>query len=328
MLRRPGYFSRRARVGLFVAGTILLGAAGTLLTASPAIADSPGPLVVDYQNYPPPLPAGCPDGTGALSGVGFDNGHGQQSADLRQLTLAAGDTLTMSWTGYNGACAKADGAGAIDVSLVANGSQSAQFDVGTDQKLVNSVTCGPDAGACQRVGERWTLALKVPGPDQACNYQVEAVLGRPLAVVGPSGSYYNSLLRGGTGPNMLVSATNFEIPGCVAGVQANAAAAQPAVTTTAAPAPTTTAPPQPAAAAAVESAVVAAAPTAAPTTTAVPTQVEAAVAARALPNTGAHTAATTTAGLMLLMAGAGLLGLAALASRRTHEQPAVEATKH
>jgi LPXTG-motif cell wall-anchored protein len=45
--------------------------------------------------------------------------------------------------------------------------------------------------------------------------QIDAILGRPIAVVGPSGSYYTGLLRPDQGPTLLVSATNFATE-CVA----------------------------------------------------------------------------------------------------------------
>ena len=42
----------------------------------------------------------------------------------------------------------------------------------------------------------------------ACNWQVDAVAGTPLAVVGPNGSFYSGASRGDNGPSTLISANN------------------------------------------------------------------------------------------------------------------------
>ena len=44
-----------------------------------------------------------------------------------------------------------------------------------------------------------TLSIVMPGDNAACFYQVDLVIGGPLADVGPSGSYYNNNTRVGQG---------------------------------------------------------------------------------------------------------------------------------
>lgn len=56
------------------------------------------------------------------------------------------------------------------------------------------------------------FSITMPSRDIACNYQVDAVVGPPLAVVGPLGAYYGSSTRISNGKNpgteMLVGANN------------------------------------------------------------------------------------------------------------------------
>jgi LPXTG-motif cell wall-anchored protein len=152
--------------------------------------------ITDYASYPSPLPAGCPGGETSLLGVQFDNGRGNTASDLRQLPLRSGDTLTMTWDGF------APGCEGLAVTLAVYSTHGEQFDPHTDETLVTHVswTDGPNV-----------LSLVVPsaGTDDVCYLQVDAVLGAPLAVIGPNGTYYNSVLRPDEGPNNLVSAKNF-----------------------------------------------------------------------------------------------------------------------
>src|SRR5690606_34722062 len=109
-----------------------------------------------------------------------------------------------------------------------------------------------------------SLVVRGPAVSELCNTQMGFVIGLPLAVVGPSGSFYNAVLRGDDRPSMGIGATNFAIPDCVPGTSPTTAALPPTVPPSTAPpatAPPTTAPP---AAGAVD--VLSAQVTAAPTT--------------------------------------------------------------
>jgi LPXTG-motif cell wall-anchored protein len=225
---------RRAVGGLLLAGALI--AAGPAL-ASPASAGAGTTPVTDYATYPEPLPAGCPDGPAALVGLSFDNGRGGVASDLRQLSIRAGDTVTMSWTGFASGCATADGS--VMVGLALYTAQSLYFDHTKDESLTDFVACGGTAGAC---GGQLQMSIPATGPvGEACFFQLDAHLGRPLGMVGPSGSYYNSLLRGDGGPNLLVSAHNFAVP-CALAQAPTTTPVAPATTTPPAAAPTTTAP--------------------------------------------------------------------------------------
>jgi hypothetical protein len=184
--------------------------------------------ITDYATYPPALPAGCPGGPSALVDPMWSNGRGGNETDLRRLNLAGGDVLTLTWSELAPGCQNADGTPAVTISLVAydagdSGVVNAapdRFDPSIDQRLLVSTSCGAEGGACTMSGGHWTLSLTIPepSPDLSCNFQAGGVLGLPLAVVGPNGSYYSQVLRGDSGPTMLIGATNFGIPGCEAGV--------------------------------------------------------------------------------------------------------------
>jgi hypothetical protein len=231
--------------------TLLLAGLGVTAFGSVATADPAPSVITDYDNYPAPLPSGCPDGAGALEGLSFSNGRGGQAGDLRALDVRHGDTVTMSWTGFADGCTKPDGSPAITVSLVVYETNSALFDPWVDEPLLpGAESCGDGAGSCGSAGGH-SLSITLPTSPQACNVQLDAVLGLPIAVVGPSGSYYSPVMRGG-GPDMLVSAANFGLQPCEeAPPETTTTTAPPAVeettTTTAPPAveetTTTTAPP-------------------------------------------------------------------------------------
>ena len=213
---------RRHKVGRFatgmVASALVLGGVG-LATGVAGAADAPsGPgglqPITDYANYPPALPDGCPDGAAALEGLTFDNGRGLVVDDLRQFPpLAIGDVVTMSWSGFAPGCAAPDGTPLVTVALIANHSQTLDFDPSQDEALLPGWDgCGLDGPACTQVDGRYQLQLTVPMPPTGpCYLQIDAILGRPLAVIGPSGSFYSGIIRPPAyeGPSMLVSATNF-----------------------------------------------------------------------------------------------------------------------
>lgn len=294
---------------LAVAALVLGVALGVGTGVAGAVVGAP---VTDYANYPSPLPDGCPDGPAAVVGARFDNGRGGEEADLRRLPLRPGDTLRVSWDDFAEGCTGPSGAPLIAVSLHAYDLATPTFVMNVDQQLLDGwVACGAGLGACTRGADgRYELSIPVPGPAQSsqCNTQMGFVIGLPLAVVGPSGSYYNALLRNDDRPSMGIGATNFAIPNCVPGVAGTATGptapppVAPTSTAVASVSPTSTALPP----AEVLSAQLSAAPT-----TSAPVAV-AGVQVNRLPQTGSPSGNLTLAGLALLLAGTALV----LGSRR------------
>src|SRR3954454_11727994 len=93
---------RSGRTGRLATGAIAtaltlggLGLAAGVAGAADASLTGPGGMqpITDYANYPPAFPGGCPDGTNALLGAQYDNGHGQTVDNLRQLPLVVGDVV-------------------------------------------------------------------------------------------------------------------------------------------------------------------------------------------------------------------------------------------
>jgi hypothetical protein len=317
--------------------TLLLAGLGVTAFGSVATADPAPSVITDYANYPAPLPAGCPEGADALEGLSFSNGRGGHATDLRALDVRHGDTVTMSWTGFADGCTKPDGSPAIAVSLAVYETSSALFDPAVDEPLLpGAQSCGDGAGSCDTAGGH-SLSISLPTAPDACNVQLDAALGLPIGVVGPSGSYYSNVLRR-SGPDMLVSASNFGLEPCEeAPPETTTTTAPPAVeettTTTAPPAveetTTTTAPP------AVEETTTTTEAAAAPTTssTEAPPPVQATApaavspasvspvavspAATELPFTGAaHTVDYMRLGLALSAAGAVIAAAGGLWARR------------
>ncbi len=269
----------------------------SLVAAPAAVAGAQtGTPIEEYASYPAPLPDGCPDGARALIGVIYDNGRGGRESDLRRLDLRNGDTLTMTWDEYAPGCTTTDGAPAIAVSMAAYDAGAGTFDPAIDQLLLPGWTsCGLGQQPCTRTDAGYRLSVTLPGTEVSCNIQTGAVIGPPLATVGPNGSYYRAVMRGDDRPTMLIGAANFATSPC--------------------PPPTTAAPVVVAAAtttttvrAAVAGIEVTQAPTSAPaTTTTIGTQVEAATAS--LPATGRGDGGLVLVGVGALAVGALLLGL-------------------
>lgn len=300
------------RTARLVSGVATAGlAVGLLAGTAGAAGVSP---VTDYASYPSPLPAGCPGGEQSLVGALFDNGRGNTASDLRKLPLRSGDTLTMTWDSLAPSCE------GLVVTLAFYSTHSVNFDPHSNETLLTFVswTGGPTV-----------LSLVVPhGTDEVRYLQVDAVLGAPLAVIGPDGTFYNSVLRRDGGPNTLVSAKNFaaEVAAPAPEAPTPPPAAEAPVDTTPPPAPQPEAPaPAPAEPAPVEvesvptpttaapapapapPAVAPAVATAPPTTTPTPeVEVLSEVAQRpaALPRTGASTGLFALIGAGLLAAGA------------------------
>jgi hypothetical protein len=235
---------RRWRVlpGVVLAIGVVMFGVGALATTATA---EPSPsIITDYGSYPADLPDGCPDGAEALEGLSFSNGRGGEAGDLRALDVRHGDTVTMSWTGFADGCTADDGSPAIAVSLAVYETSSPVFDPGVDGPLLpGAESCGDGAGSCGSDADGYSLSISLPTAPEACNVQLDAVLGLPLGMIGPNGSYYSPIIRGG-GPNMLVSAANFglepceEAPPTTTSTSTTAPEEQPTTTTT------TTAPPE------------------------------------------------------------------------------------
>lgn len=204
-----------AALGLIFA--LLAGLGVTTSSVASAADGPPPPPIVDYANYPDGIaglvPPGC-NGTNVLEGLQFTVNGGAPNASLSAFTLAAGDNIVMTWTGFGQGCA---GAG---ISLSVKEAATQVFDPLDNQQLVLPFAyCGPGGASC----DGNTLSLTVPTLTVTCNFQIDAVIGPPLAVVGPNGSYYNSLTRGDHGKawstaqggtNMLISANNGGIGHC------------------------------------------------------------------------------------------------------------------
>ena len=217
---RPTLNGRRlGRVlgGTLIAGGLVLAAAG--IASAAVIADPAGPdsVVVssNFNLYPQaPIPNGCNAGSAFLDGALYSvqRGSAGQAANAPPVAnsntlnegaigrLYPGDTITMTWVGFAPQGCNGE---AIGVSLAVKSASSPSFDPSVDQALLRAFAycgaggtpCGGEGGAGNR------LSLVMPGEDEACNYQVDAVIGGPLNVVGPAGSFYNDSTRGANGKN-------------------------------------------------------------------------------------------------------------------------------
>jgi hypothetical protein len=138
------------------------------------------------------------------------------NADLHSLDVRSGDTLTLSWTDYTAGCRTPTGAPAIAVSMVAYEAAAGTFDPALDQRLLPGWTsCGAGEAPCARTTDnRYELAVDMPKAEVACTVQTDAVIGLPLAVVGPHGSFYTPVIRNDEGPNMLIGDTSFAAMPC------------------------------------------------------------------------------------------------------------------
>lgn len=179
------------RFGLFGAALILAGA--TLLTFGTASAQTLPPLVTDYANYPDTSQAMLSDGCSAfvgLGGISFNVNGGTPVGALTDLPeVSAGDVLTMSWTGVSAECFGSA------VSLVVKVAQQPVF-----QQFVDQFT-PPGGYNVTTVTDNSPGSLSLTLPDLTsygfgCAYQIDAIVGVPLAVVGPNGSDYSASVRG------------------------------------------------------------------------------------------------------------------------------------
>ncbi|MEY2458793.1 MAG: hypothetical protein QOG30_623, partial [Acidimicrobiaceae bacterium] len=185
--------------------------------APSAEAASTATPITDYLNYPAMspslLPADCTvSGPAVLSGIQYVVRHNgvdsPASSDLASFTLVSGDKVTMTWAD------DIDGCEGIGISLSVKSAEQPTFDPNTDQHLVTFAYCsGHDCGQATPFGH---LSVTVPDQIAACNFQLDAAIGPPLADVGPAGSYYSNVTRGENGKphgtaddlNMLIGSNN------------------------------------------------------------------------------------------------------------------------
>lgn len=194
---------RGAGAALALTGTLLVlsgGAGGQTLP----------PLVTDYGNYPDTpqalLTEGC-DFSG-LTLVTFTLNGGPPVGSLSLLPPpTSGDVITMSWQAVSEECVGAA------VSLVVKDAPQPFFD-----PAVNQPTAGYNVGTLTDQDGGGTLSLTLPdlaASGNGCAYQIDAIVGVPLAVVGPSGSFYSAGNRGDEKRTTLISFRNGAYPQCV-----------------------------------------------------------------------------------------------------------------
>jgi hypothetical protein len=312
----PGGEAPRAGIGALLLAALICGVAiiGTVSTASAQTSNDPSPPpITDYANYPLGLgiiPASCTEASAAdiVLNPRFSADGGPEVNDLRLLDLTSAGRVSMRWDGF------APGCEGVGLSLSVKASGSTVFDPTIDQVGLRSAYCGPSPGMipCAAPFEL-TLLLQDATIDAmpAC-YQVDASLGPPLAVVGPSGSFYG-ILNGQF--DMLVSAWNGGIAPCGTPVTVTTLAPPTTPPTTAPPATPTTAPP-PTASPTSAGAVTTTTCPAGQTMTASGCVAVAGVTAT-IPRTGAASSGSTSAlGLVLIVAGSALVVAAGTLGRR------------
>lgn len=304
-----------------VAGVVLAGLAacavgvGLASTASAQTSNDPSPTpITDYDNYPLGLgiiPETCTSqGASALVNPRFSVDGGPEVSDMRRLNLLPpAQAVVMRWDGFAPGCEE------IGVSLSRKIAGSPIFDPSIDQIGDRTAYCGPEDGAipCAAPHQLTLFLGEQPGDPVIPCYQVDASLGPPLAVVGPSGSFY-----GLNQPfNMLISAWNGGSEPC--GVPVTVTTLAPPTTpppTT--PPPTTPPPTTPPPSISPTSASIA------PTTTCPAGQTMSAAGCVAvagvtatIPRTGASSSGTTgAAGVLLILLGSALVVAAGTIGRR------------
>ncbi len=168
----------------------------TTPTSTPPTSTTPTSPPVTMPPAPDPLP--CRVVPGLLRGLRFTVA-GQRATDLRALGIAAGDTVEMTWQSW------APGYEHCEVSLAAYRAPSGSFEVGANQTLYQASRCLPPlATGCRQPDGTFRLVVTVPG--DGGGFQVDAVVGPPLDIVGPGGGYYSGVLNGGV--DRLISAQN------------------------------------------------------------------------------------------------------------------------
>lgn len=275
-------------------------------------------LVTDYTNYPATaqaqLPAGC-DGGGLFHSEQFSlNGSAPVSDPHNLPAFHEGDTLTMTWDATTQACVGAP------VALVIKVAQDPVFDPHDDQYAY--VPFAEDTAD----GGPGSLSYPLPPLESFgfnCAFQLDAIVGLPLAVVGPSGSDYSPGNRAALGKpgsddrTTLIAYRNGAYEACAAEATTTTSSTVPDTTTSTAPEVTTTT----ASEVTTTTAPVETTTTTAPvetTTTVMPaapateprtlnTAAAAAPAARSLANTGRNTLGGIALALFCVVAGIGVL---------------------
>jgi hypothetical protein len=206
-----------ALVGLLIA--VLGGLFVSFAPTAGAATEATVPAITDYATYPQAglIPDGCnADGAGVLVGVSYTITHDSVDRTVANLSveqLFIGDTVKMSWTDYTAGCE------GIGVSLAVKSTDHNVFVLSDNQHLISYQYCsGTDCGGSgQGFGN---LTIHVPSKQAACNFQFDAVIGPPLADVGPAGSYYGDFNRQqagkNSGPNMLIGYSNGGKGECIA----------------------------------------------------------------------------------------------------------------
>lgn len=192
-----------------------------------SMAGSQTMLVTDYSSYPDTpqaqLPPGC-DGGGLYQSQQYSLNGGAPVDDPKQLPdINAGDTITMTWDATTPQCVGAPIV--LDVKV----SQHPTFEPGDDQQAyipyaITTADGGPGS-----------LSFTFPPLAEfgfGCAYQFDAIVGLPLAIVGPSGSDYSASVRGDDRRTTLIGYRN--------GAYVTCAAEQTTTTSTTAPESTTT----------------------------------------------------------------------------------------
>jgi len=224
--------------------SVLFCLTGVLVFASAGTGAAQVAPVTNFAAYPPPLPAGCPQGAAALVNVRF-TANGYTTATLYGVVAQPGDSIVMQWDGFVAGCS------GVGVGFSSKLAETPDFQPSSTYWLYDFDYCGPEAGATPCPAGAGSLTLTVPPAMDVPCYQLDAHLGPPLSKVGPTATYYGPL--NGV-QNMLVSAKNAgngdceDVPPCPTdpSIPAAALGCVPATTTTTAPpASTSTLPPTP-----------------------------------------------------------------------------------
>lgn len=152
-------------------------------------------LVTDYANYPDTpeaqLPEGCDSGGLWHSEVFSLNDQGSESDPSNLPAFNVGDKLTMTWDGHTPSCNGAP------VVLSLKVSTTPTFDYSKDQfayvpYAITYLSDDPTEG-----GSLSYILPSLARDDfpKGCNYQLDAIVGIPLKVVGPGGSDYSEGYR-------------------------------------------------------------------------------------------------------------------------------------
>ncbi len=170
--------------------------------------EAPSPVTSNYGAYPNAsiIAGSCSvDGPSLLVGLSFSimpaaSGILTGASDRLEFfpNLLPGDAVYMNWTDA------ASGCNCTVVSCAIHSTNYLLFNASDNQVLSDWVW--------SRVSGAGSLVLVIPSRQAACRYQVDCIIGAPLGLVGPSGSYYSNVTRyaelGLGGANMLLGYNN------------------------------------------------------------------------------------------------------------------------